>query len=176
MSTLDHEPFVVDKNLGEKLQFDPNEMPRSNSDGDPVVELTQEQKYLFDARGWLLVPGVLSESQVEEMRCHAERVRDERRTLGGRVARERRAAAGVARHERAHAELDEAEPLGDRGHLAVADSRAVGARVPPLPIRKVDARHLLVDRDEMRIFERRFERDERVLEIAANDSHHVCDV
>ena len=77
MSVVDHEPFVVDKNLGEKLQLDPDDMPRTNADGEPVVELTQEQKYLFDARGWLLVPGILEHDQIEEMRHQAERARDE---------------------------------------------------------------------------------------------------
>lgn len=81
MSAIDSEPFVVDKNLGEKLQLDSNDMPRTNADGEPVVEPTQEQKYLFDARGWLLVPGLLDDDRVEDMRRHAERVRDEPKSL-----------------------------------------------------------------------------------------------
>jgi hypothetical protein len=42
--------------------------PERNADGLPPVELTDEQKYLLDVRGWLLVPGVLSESEAKEMR------------------------------------------------------------------------------------------------------------
>ena len=38
MSIADYEPFVVDKNLGEKLQLDTIEMPATNSDGEPVVD------------------------------------------------------------------------------------------------------------------------------------------
>ena len=32
--------YVIDKNMGHKMDV-------------PVVPLTEEQKYLFDARGWL---------------------------------------------------------------------------------------------------------------------------
>jgi len=81
MITANHEPFVVDKNLGEKLQLGPDDLPRTNADGEPVIELTQEQKYLFDTRGWLLMPGVLDPDLAEEMRCHAEKVRDEPESL-----------------------------------------------------------------------------------------------
>ena len=41
-----------------------------------VVPLTEEQKYLFDARGWLLILGVLSEDEVEEMRAFVLRFSD----------------------------------------------------------------------------------------------------
>ena len=34
----------------------------------PIAELTQEQKYMFDARGWLLIPNVLTEDEVNETR------------------------------------------------------------------------------------------------------------
>ena len=74
-------PFVVDKNLGEKLKLDPNDLPRTNADGEPIVDLTQEQKYLFDARGWLLVPGVLEADEVDRMRRQAEQVRDNPESL-----------------------------------------------------------------------------------------------
>lgn len=81
MPLNDSEPFVVDKNLGEKLQLGENDLPKTNADGEPVVELSQEQKYLFDARGWLLVPGVLGEDETEAMREHAEHVRDNPESL-----------------------------------------------------------------------------------------------
>ena len=47
---VDNEAFVVDKNLGEKLHLLPGDLPSANADGEPVVDLSQEQKYLFDAR------------------------------------------------------------------------------------------------------------------------------
>ena len=48
MTAVGVEPFVVDKNLGVKMQVGPGDLPRNNADGDPVVPLTPEQKYLFD--------------------------------------------------------------------------------------------------------------------------------
>ena len=52
-------------------------MPTHNVDGQAIVPLTEEQKYLFDARGWLLIPGVLSEAEVEEMRAYALHLLDD---------------------------------------------------------------------------------------------------
>ena len=68
------EAYVVDKNLGQKLHLEEGDLPQHNADGEPVVELTQEQKYLFDTRGWLLVPGVLDEGEVSAMRARALQV------------------------------------------------------------------------------------------------------
>ena len=42
--------------------------PTTNADNLPSVPLTEEQRYLFDTRGWVLIPGVLSESEIQEMR------------------------------------------------------------------------------------------------------------
>ena len=62
----DHtKPFIVDKNLGTALDIDNAQLTETTSDGTPVVAPTQEQKYLFDMRGWLLVPGVLSDELAE---------------------------------------------------------------------------------------------------------------
>ena len=71
------EPFVVDKNLGEKLQLGADDLTATTASGDPAVELTQEQKYLFDTRGWLLMPGVLAADEVASMQAHALRVHDD---------------------------------------------------------------------------------------------------
>ena len=38
MSIIDSEPFVVDKNLGEKLQLSPGDLPATNADGESVPE------------------------------------------------------------------------------------------------------------------------------------------
>jgi len=40
----------------------------TNADGLPAVDLTDEQKYIFDTRGWIAIPGVLSDSDIVEMR------------------------------------------------------------------------------------------------------------
>ena len=68
------EAYVVDKNLGKRLELAEGDLPTTNADGKAVVELTQEQKYLFDTRGWLLVPGVLADDEIEAMREYALRV------------------------------------------------------------------------------------------------------
>ena len=46
------------KDLGSPLGTAPADITQTNADGKPIVPLTQEQKYLFDKNGWLLVPGV----------------------------------------------------------------------------------------------------------------------
>ena len=40
----------------------------TNADGLPVVDLTHEQKYIFDTRGWLCIPGVLDKSEISPSR------------------------------------------------------------------------------------------------------------
>ena len=79
--TANNDTFVVDKNLGRKLVLEPGDLPETNADGDPVVEPTQEQKYLFDTRGWLLVPGLLDRAEVGAMRDFALRVRRQPESL-----------------------------------------------------------------------------------------------
>jgi len=66
-----------------------------NADGLPAIELTDEQKYVFDTKGWLAVPGVLSASEITEMREFAYQLaRDpesipehERSSVGGPLQR-----------------------------------------------------------------------------------------
>ncbi len=84
-------PFVVDKNLGANLDWDAADLPKTNADGESVIELTQEQKYLFDKGGWLLIPGVLKGEELEQMRDFGYRLKHspesipehERSALGG---------------------------------------------------------------------------------------------
>jgi len=45
------------------------DLTRVNADGRDVVPPTDEQKYMFDKDGWLLIPGVLSEAECAEMRA-----------------------------------------------------------------------------------------------------------
>ena len=73
--------YVIDKNMGHKMDVPDGVMPTHNADGQAVVPLTEEQKYLFDARGWLLIPGVLSEDEVEEMRAFALRLHSDPESL-----------------------------------------------------------------------------------------------
>ena len=66
------DPYIINKNLGAPLQIDADDLPGKNADGQAVIELTVEQKYAFDTRGWLLIPEVLGGSELEEMQdfCH----------------------------------------------------------------------------------------------------------
>ena len=74
-------PLVLDKDLGRPQLPKPDVYCLSNSEGRPIVELSPAQKYAFDIRGWLLVPGVLSEEEMEPMREHIIRLHT---TLGAR--------------------------------------------------------------------------------------------
>ena len=65
------------KDFGTPLATAAADITQTNADGKPVVPLTQEQKYLFDKNGWLLVPGVLTESEIEEMRDFCYRLKDD---------------------------------------------------------------------------------------------------
>ena len=83
--------FIIDKNLGARLDETQANLPRVNADGKDVVPLTDEQKYLFDKDGWLLMPGVLSEAECADMRAFCEQLHhdpesipeSERSVLGG---------------------------------------------------------------------------------------------
>ena len=70
-------PFIVDKNLGRALDEENANLPETNADGLAVVPPTQEQKYVFDKQGWLLVPGVLSGDELKEMQDFCHRLRHE---------------------------------------------------------------------------------------------------
>ena len=68
----DNHAFVIDKNLGARWDEDTADLPTTNSEGLSVIEPTNEQKYLFDMQGWILIPGVLSESDCTEMKAFCE--------------------------------------------------------------------------------------------------------
>ena len=84
-------PFVVNKNLGSAVEVEPDELTTTNADGVPVVVPTQKQKYDFDRNGWLLIPSVLSDAEIAEMREFCQRLHEtperipepERCALGG---------------------------------------------------------------------------------------------
>jgi len=80
-NTSQQSPFIIDKNLGARVDLERLDLPQTNAEGQPVIALTQEQKYLFDTRGWLLIPGVLAEDEVAEMRDFCIRLRQEPETI-----------------------------------------------------------------------------------------------
>jgi hypothetical protein len=59
------EPSLFGKDMGRPLEG-VQVLPRTNADGLPIVPLTDEQKYIFDMRGWLMIPGVLSAAEIEQ--------------------------------------------------------------------------------------------------------------
>jgi hypothetical protein len=56
-------------------------LPGTNADGRPVVPMTDEQRYLFDLKGWLCLPGLLAPDELEAVREHVRRYRDDRGAL-----------------------------------------------------------------------------------------------
>ncbi len=48
-------------------------LPAVNGDGLPVVPMTEEQKYLFDLKGWVALPELLDAAQLERIRDHQMR-------------------------------------------------------------------------------------------------------
>ena len=61
-------PFIINKNLGSAMVLESQDFTRTNADGVPVIEPTQKQKYDFDRNGWILIPEVLPDQDVREMR------------------------------------------------------------------------------------------------------------
>ena len=84
-------PFIVNKNLGSAVEVEPEELTIMNADGVPVTVPTQKQKYDFDRNGWLLIPSILSDTDIAEMCEFCQRLHEapedipepERCALGG---------------------------------------------------------------------------------------------
>jgi hypothetical protein len=74
MSNADAQPLLFSQSRHEFVDTAAADWPRTNTEGLPVIDLTPEQRYLFDAQGWLLVPGLLDAAEVEEMRAYCERL------------------------------------------------------------------------------------------------------
>ena len=74
------EPFIINKNLGKHL--DPEKtLTQTNAEGLPAVKVSQEEKYLFDIRGWILFEGVLTADQVGEMRDFCYRLKNDAESI-----------------------------------------------------------------------------------------------
>ena len=53
-------------------------LPATNADRLAVVPVSDTQKYLFDLKGWIALPGLLTAEQVEAVRSHQMRFLYER--------------------------------------------------------------------------------------------------
>ncbi len=92
----DRQPyFVFDKDLGRPQLPGKDAFARRDSEGRPVPQLTDEQRYAFDLRGWLLVPGVLDQAEVEAAREYIVRLHEDPETL---AEHERSPLAGPCQH------------------------------------------------------------------------------
>ena len=76
-STAIAEPLLFDKDLGRPLPPQDTVLPSMNADNSPIIALSQEQKYIFDMRGWLLMPGVLGAEELEDMRQFCQRLQND---------------------------------------------------------------------------------------------------
>ena len=56
-------------------------LPTTNADGLDVVPMTEAQKYLFDLKGFILLPALLSEEELATIRAHQHRFLYERESL-----------------------------------------------------------------------------------------------
>ena len=69
------QPILFEQSrLGGYIDIETADLPHTNTEGKPVIELTPEQRYLFDTQGWLLIPAVLSAGEVDEMRAFCYRL------------------------------------------------------------------------------------------------------
>ncbi|MCJ8330967.1 MAG: hypothetical protein HRT89_12280 [Lentisphaeria bacterium] len=53
----------------------------TNSEGKPIIKLTDAERYEFDLKGWLVVPGVLDEDEIPPMLEHARKLKFELDTV-----------------------------------------------------------------------------------------------
>ena len=74
-------PLIFEQSRLEYVDVDAVDLPRTNAEGKPVVQVTPEHRYLFDTQGWLLVPGLLSKAEVEEMRAFCYRLHQQPESL-----------------------------------------------------------------------------------------------
>ena len=83
MDATGETPYIFANNWGHwgNLPMEKRQLTSTNADGEPVVEMTEEQKFLFDANGWLLFPGLIPEDDLTEMRDFCMRLKFEPETL-----------------------------------------------------------------------------------------------
>ncbi|HIA67348.1 TPA: hypothetical protein EYN98_15085 [Candidatus Poribacteria bacterium] len=53
----------------------------TNADQKPIVEFTEDQKYIFDTKGWIAIPSVLSDDEILEMRDFCYRLQKEKESI-----------------------------------------------------------------------------------------------
>lgn len=114
----------------------PTLVPTKNADGKPVIPLTDEQRWLFDTKGWVLLPSLLSEDELKPVREHLYKfVREpdslpahERWLMGGaaQVLLDHPAIVGALNEFVAHASMANEEAYGFRFDGSFATIRKAG--------------------------------------------------
>jgi hypothetical protein len=56
-------------------------LPSKNADGRSVIPMTDEQKYVFDLKGWIALPGLLTEEELGPIREHQDAFLNDREAL-----------------------------------------------------------------------------------------------
>ena len=71
-------PFIFDNNWGNfgNITDEDRLLNVTNADGLEAIPLTEEQKFTFDTQGWLCIPGVLTDGELEEMRAFCYQLKD----------------------------------------------------------------------------------------------------
>ena len=111
-------------------------LPAVNGDGLPVVPMSEEQKYLFDLKGWIDLPGLLDEAQLGPVRDHQMRFLyhpedlppEERDNHGGpsQVLLDEPAVAGVLNEIISHQPLASEDCYGFRFDHTYTSHRQAG--------------------------------------------------
>ncbi|MEM7533913.1 MAG: phytanoyl-CoA dioxygenase family protein [Chloroflexota bacterium] len=74
-------PYIINKDMGQPMAPYADEFPKFNGDGLPIIDPTPEQKYIFDTKGWLLLPAVLNGDDLAEMQAWLWRLHHEPNTI-----------------------------------------------------------------------------------------------
>lgn len=74
-------PLLFSQSALGYVDIDGIDLPKTNTEGKPVINLTHEQKYLFDTQGWLLVPNLLSTDEITTMREFCYRLHQDPESL-----------------------------------------------------------------------------------------------
>ncbi len=111
-------------------------LPTTNADELPVLPMADEQKYVFDLKGWLCLPGLLSEERLGPIREHQMKFlyhRDElppheRDTHGGpsQVLLDHPAVVGVLNEVVSHQSLASEDCYGFRYDHTYTSHRQAG--------------------------------------------------
>lgn len=111
-------------------------LPSTNADDLPAIPFTEEQRYLFDTRGWLAIPGVLSDVDIKEMRDFCRQLNQnpesipehERSTVGGPLQKltDHPLVLGFMNEFVAHASLASEDCYGFRLEGSFLTIRGVG--------------------------------------------------